>query len=610
MPRRVISQPLPIDIRNWSFRGQNCEGWNFEGRDIRGCDFSHAKLHNANFKRAVGGRSQKQIYGNIFRAFLYTVTFLGAGFFLLILADSKGFLGPFIGVGVIALLKARRETFSRADFETIVSASAFTGSFTGVFAGCFVLSIHKAYNQGLTTEVTMFILAGMVFALSAAHSLDKTVQELKNSLGTNFQDANLKGATFSHATLNNCNFDNAETTYVNWSHVEGARSSIDFTNIRMQLLISRKGNSSMYSNLDLSDRYLTGIELIKANLSGADLTRSNLQKVDLTLANLTNAKAGDTDFRHATLTGACIQNWTINSGTQFDALVCEHIFLTPDRDPQNRRPLSGSFEPGDFELLVDKFADTLDFILRRGTDPATFKQALNQFERDNPTARMEGVVNLDANRALVQTTLPKGTDKVKPYEAFLEDAKRLEAAQHNGYLEGRVEELTKNQGMMERLFHSSQRPIIQVNNPTGDLMPDNRANNINTAIGKSAISTGSGAAAAGNITNSLNNGLAALSETADPKDKELVDLINQVKEAIEAPDSELEDSHKKRALKYLDNITQLAKDKPENLLEAAEENIDHLANIADKGSKLASFAAKYAPILTAGIAGLRLWFGI
>ena len=145
----------------------------------------------------------------------------------------------------------------------------------------------------------------------------------------------------------------------------------------MQILVSRKGTNGIYSDLDLSDRHLVGVELIKANLSGADLTRSNLQHADLTFANLTNVKAGGTDFRYATFTGACIQNWTVNSDTRFDDLICDYIYLTPDQDRQNRRPLSGSFEPGDFEKLVDKFADTLDFILRRGTDPIAFSQALN-----------------------------------------------------------------------------------------------------------------------------------------------------------------------------------------------------------------------------------------
>ena len=196
----------------------------------------------------------------------------------------------------------------------------------------------------------------------------------------------------------------------------------------MQILVSRKGTNGIYSDLDLSDRHLAGVELIKANLSGADLTRSNLQHADLTFANLTNVKAGGTDLRYATLTGVCIQNWTVNSDTRFDDLICDYIYLTPDQDRQNRRPLSGSFEPGDFEKLVDKFADTLDFILRRGTDPIAFSQALNQFKQDNPEARIKALVELDRDRLLVQATLPEGFDKVKPYETFQDSEIKLQTA--------------------------------------------------------------------------------------------------------------------------------------------------------------------------------------
>jgi uncharacterized protein YjbI with pentapeptide repeats len=440
MPCRVISQPLPIDIRNWSFRGLNCEGWDFEGRDIRGCDFRNAKLAGAKFDKVTGGRSQRQITIDI----------------ALALALVLAFAFTFVGAIAVAIAVA----------GAVAGAGAFTGAFA--FAGAVAaaaaiaaagagLSAIQAFSTGQITVGVVLSAVAIVCFIFAIYSGRGTVREFKKATGTNFKDANLKRATFSHATLNNCDFDNAETAYVDWSHVEGTQSSINFTNIRMQLLISRKGNSSMYSNLDLSDRYLTGIELIKANLSGADLTRSNLQKVDLTLANLTNAKAGDTDFRHATLTGACIQNWTINSGTQFDGLVCEHIFLTPDRDLQNRRPLSGSFEPGDFEILVDKFADTLDFILRRSTDPIAFKQALKQFQQDNPAARIKAMVDLDADRVLVQATVPESVDKVKIYEGFQVTLQLKE--QEIRHLNKTLDEKDKHISMMDRWFHSLQRPM-------------------------------------------------------------------------------------------------------------------------------------------------------
>lgn len=388
MPIRIIAQPLPQDLRNCSFRGQDCSGWDFSGRDIRGCDFRSAELNGANFQKVIAGRSQKQIAVNIAVAFVAAVA----------------------AVVVIVVAVAGSSTVEFA--SAVASAVVFA-----VVAAVAVAVAIQAFSQVRIVEGFILSVVAIVCFLFFLHGLREAAREFKNATGTNFKGANLTGTDFSYAMLNNCSFDNANTTLVNWSQAEGSRSTIDFTSIRMQLLTSRKGNSCMYPELDLSDRHLAGIELTKANLSSADVTRSNLQSADLTLANLTNLKAGDADFSDATLTGACIQNWTINGGTRFDRVMCEHIFLTPDRNPQNRRPLSGSFEPGDFALLVDKFADSLDFILRRGTDPIAFKQSLNQFQQDNPEARIKAMV-LDADRVLVQATLPEGADKVRIYEEF------------------------------------------------------------------------------------------------------------------------------------------------------------------------------------------------
>jgi hypothetical protein len=82
-----------------------------------------------------------------------------------------------------------------------------------------------------------------------------------------------------------------------------------------------------------------------------------------------------------------------------------------------------------------------------------------------------------------------------------------------------------------------------------------------------------------------------------------------VREAIEAPNCDLDDRFKQRALGYLDSLTKLAKDQPEDRLKQAKENLDDLSDIAEKGSKLANFAKLYFPVVTTAIAAIRLWFG-
>ena len=329
VPKRAIAQPLPMDIRNWSFRGLDCQGWNFSGRDIRGCDFRNAKLNAADFTRAIAGRSAKQQIRDI------TIVVAVA-----VAVGGESVSAVVVGVAVVAGM----------------------GAFAGVFTGAGAFLVRNAADSFVKGQILLGIafslLAIAAFAFSI-YSTREAVKEFKNATGTDFSGACLRSVNFTSATLNNCKFDDAETSYVNWTDVSGERSDINFEYKRMQLLISRKGANGIYQDLDLSDRNLFAIDLMKANLTGSDLTNSNLQNTDLRFANLSNAEAGGTDFSHAKLTGACIQNWTINPDTKFEGIECEHIYLIPDQSPENRRPLSGTFEPGDFQILVKKLANIL-----------------------------------------------------------------------------------------------------------------------------------------------------------------------------------------------------------------------------------------------------------
>ena len=57
-------------------------------------------------------------------------------------------------------------------------------------------------------------------------------------------------------------------------------------------------------------------------------------------------------------------------------------------------------------------------------------------------------------------------------------------------------------------------------------------------------------------------------------------------------------------------VGKLAKEQPENRLKQAKNNLDYLADIADKGSKIATFAEKYLPTFVGAIGALKVWFGI
>ena len=648
MSRKIITQPLPQDIRDWSFRGMNCEGWDFSGRDIRGCDFRNIKLSDANFNGSITGRSQRQDHESL-KAILTcsmagsivgfsSATLVGypvleqvvsiqgseisppliLGLIISVFISNFAVLGAGAGAGLLIFWIFSVDSFRFLPAISAQFAVITTIIFTAILA--FLMTLLEGIEAFLKWKIiigcfwSVFALLSLIVVLGSFSIVFTIFREM---VGTNFGDSNLKNINFSHARLDNCKFNNADVSYINWSYAQGSRSTIDFTDIRMQLMISRDGKNSQYLEIDLSACHLASIELQHANLNSADLTRSNLQDANLSYTNLSNVKAGGTDLRRATLTGACIQNWTINNDTQFDDLICDYIYLTPDQNKQNRRPLSGSFESGDFEKLVDKFADTLDFILRRGTDPIAFSQFLNQFKQDNPEARIKAIVDLDADRVLVQATVPEGSDKIRIYEEFnfKLQLKQQEVNLLKGTVEDRDKTIARNDRMIDGLINRPQPTIqlLQANHPTGTLMPNNQAGgNIITAgnNNKGVVGKDMTGVAGRDISGTLNLNLNALRETEDPRSKELVSLIEQLRSAIEAPDSDLDDRYKKRAIEYLDNLTQLAKDKPEDFLKGAKDNLDDLADIADKGSKLATFAEKHLPTFMMAIGTLRLWFGI
>ena len=211
MPRLVIAQPLPQDLRNGSFRGMNCEGWDFEGRDIRGCDFRNAKLKGANFSQVIAGRSRKQIIVELLIAVIFVVA--------LAVSVASMFAGAVIFAVTVSV------TVAFAIIFAVVFIGLFVVAFIGIFVSASALGVAgwaaiDVFSEGRIPKGIFFSVIAIVCLIIFLYFLRESIREFKNLTGTNFKGADLQGVNFSHATLNNCNFDQADTRYVNWSHVE------------------------------------------------------------------------------------------------------------------------------------------------------------------------------------------------------------------------------------------------------------------------------------------------------------------------------------------------------------------------------------------------------
>ena len=95
-------------------------------------------------------------------------------------------------------------------------------------------------------------------------------------------------------------------------------------------------DTAYFSNAYLNYAYLNYGYLRGANLTRADLTGAKLVGANLTGANLIGVQALQTNFDGATLTGACIQDWNINSETNLENVICDYVYLRQDQ--QERRP--------------------------------------------------------------------------------------------------------------------------------------------------------------------------------------------------------------------------------------------------------------------------------
>ncbi|NER32342.1 MAG: pentapeptide repeat-containing protein [Symploca sp. SIO1C4] len=97
-----------------------------------------------------------------------------------------------------------------------------------------------------------------------------------------------------------------------------------------------------------------------ADIYDADIYGANLKSANLKSANLRRVKALGTNFSRAILTGACIQDWNINSETNLENVICDYIYLK--KYEQKRRPFNPkrNFEPGEFAKLVQKTVEAGD----------------------------------------------------------------------------------------------------------------------------------------------------------------------------------------------------------------------------------------------------------
>ena len=205
---------------------------------------------------------------------------------------------------------------------------------------------------------------------------------------SNLSGANLNGANFNGANLRRADLGEADLMGADLREANLSSANLSSANLSRTDLNNAKLSNAKLSNANLSNANLIWADLSGANLSNANLSNANLSNVDLMwaylgLAILYESNVIATNFYNATLTGACIKGWNINSETTLDKVVCEYVYVSGEYDdeevkinPQERRPIEGKFLPGEFASLYKKIIESTDLILRK--TPESANNANNQ----------------------------------------------------------------------------------------------------------------------------------------------------------------------------------------------------------------------------------------
>lgn len=133
-------------------------------------------------------------------------------------------------------------------------------------------------------------------------------------------------------------------------------SGINFSgmNLSRACLIGARLNAANLCGANLREVYANEAVLASADLADADLQQGNLSAAILTNTNLSRVRAEGTNFSNAELTGACIEDWQIDSSTDVSDLCCEYLYQK--HPAEARYPESGSFDPQTLTKLLASYA--------------------------------------------------------------------------------------------------------------------------------------------------------------------------------------------------------------------------------------------------------------
>ena len=293
-----------------------------------------------------------------------------------------------------------------------------------------------------------------------------------------FSNRDLKGLDFTGAILTDVNFSNSDLNEIIFTGANLSRTRLEGANLSN---VNFKSADLSYSNLsgqDLNKFDLEGVRFSEANLSNVELIETNLCEAILYGANLKQSKLLGADLRRAVLTGACLEDWSYNSATNLEGIICDFIYLKQVK--QERRPsnINTIFKPGEFTKLFQKAQETVDLIFLNGIDWAALLTSLKQLniKYEDADIFVQGIENKGDGSFIVRVSVPSKADK-GAIEAFVKHRYELQLKMQEERLALQGEQLdffrdqveikrqenTKLLGAIETMVEKESTRIINMN---------------------------------------------------------------------------------------------------------------------------------------------------
>jgi uncharacterized protein YjbI with pentapeptide repeats len=492
-------------------------------------------------------------------------------------------------------------TFATASATALVGSSGTFADYAGRIV--FILSILVIMTRRMAQSAPGYNLSTSIALASVSN------------VGTRFSGADLRGAFLNGARLRGSNFASSpgRPTQVDQVCWKGARSlewaRLDGTILSdpriRNLLVEADGVGQDLSGLNLRGAYLEGGDFRGASFRNANLIGAILANANLEGANLAGAQCIGTDFSEAHLTGACLEAWNIDSGTNLHGVDCAYVYLLESHDAQGHRrddhqrerlphDPEKSFESGDFEAYFKQVLQEVKLLIRNGVDPKAFQHAFQAVMRQHPQITPQSLtgIKLIGNDVMATLQIPAGSDKAAIEHTFATEylPMMLENARLKGLQEGqrqRDEDHRVHRKQIQQVLETVARlapatgpPAITIENrPSIHIDNDNSSNTTHTTTAMthneikagdaSFINTGTyqpsgGIVHLGDLSDRARITYEAVPDTRQDADQPtLRELLRQLKASIES-DTSLSDTTKADAPAEVNDLAQAAQDPAQN----------------------------------------------